>query len=218
MKKWTDEELDFLLEELKNGSTHEAIGIHLGRTKSSVMHKVQRLGIAKKAKNWQHLSDQDMLDLVVKYKTAEEFDSNPELPGYKTILKRFKLDSWNSARELAGIPTSKGTRYDHSKLTTFYIIRFVDIDGQPFFKYGVTQRPLKTRYSSRVFDILYSEQMSLEEALKKENEISKLVNHYKPIDQKFYKEGHGGYTECFLDYIKEPEWLILVRKGKSERS
>lgn len=206
-RKWTEEEIQILKEELSIGTSHENIGLLLDRTKSSIMHKVQRLGIAKKGNSWAHLSNENMLELVRKYRTAEEFDTNPELPGYKTVVNRFKVSSWKNVLELAGVAISKGTRYDHNKPTKFYILKFVDNDGTIFYKFGVTQRPIRARYSYREFEIIYTLDTSLEDALLKEAEITKIVRSYKPTDKRFYKEGHGGYTECFVDYIEKPDWI-----------
>ena len=65
-KRWSREEIDTLHHGLTNGMSHEQIGLSLGRTKSSVMHKVQRLGLAKKFKTWTHLTVEDYITLVNK--------------------------------------------------------------------------------------------------------------------------------------------------------
>lgn len=198
MKRWSTEEDQFLVEELKAGSTHESIGYSLNRTKSSIMHRVQRLGLSKKNPSWIHLTNDDMLELVRKYKTAEEFDNNPEIPSYKTIVRRFEVNTWNEVIALAGLCKSKGTRYDHTKETTFYILEFVDTDETVFKKYGVTQRPLTTRYKGKPFKIIHQEIGSLQNALDKEEAMDQEVTKYRPLSRDFYAEGHGGYTECFI--------------------
>lgn len=206
---WTKEQEEFLRQELKNGLSHESIGILLNKTKSSVMHKVQKLGIAAKGLSWSHLSDEYLLDLVRKYKTAEEFDTNPDIPSYKTLLGRFKLSSWNEVKNLAGLSIGKNAgRYDHTKPAIFYIIEFQDIDGTYFKKYGVTQRSVSLRYRGRNdFTILYERVIPLQEALDKEVELSQQVKKYTPKDTNFNCYGHGGYTECFTNYTSKPEWI-----------
>ena len=206
---WKLDEIEFLIEELNNGSTHEAIGVFLNRTKSSVMHKVQKLKLSSVGNSWAHLSDKELLQLVAKYKTAEEFDNNIELPSYKTIVKRFKASCWNEVKALAGLSVHKNTgRYDYTKDTIFYILEFTDIDGIRFKKYGVTQRSIELRYKGRRdFNVLYTGVFSLQEALDKETELAKLTDKYSPKDLRFTKDGHGGYTECFINYINVPEWI-----------
>jgi len=206
---WKPHEIEFLIEELNNGNTHEAIGVLLNRTKSSVMHKVQRLSLSSLGNSWAHLSDKELLELVVKYKTAEEFDNNIHLPSYKTIVKRFKVSCWNDVKALAGLPIHKNTgRYDYTKDAVFYILEFIDIDGTFFKKYGVTQRSIELRYKGRKnFNIIYEKSFSLQESLDKEIELAESTNKYIPKDPKFTKEGHGGYTECFIDYATKPSWI-----------
>lgn len=206
---WTKEQEEFLVQELKNGLSHKSIGLLLNKTKSSIMHKVQTLGISEKGVSWSHLSDDELLDLVREYKSAEEFDTNPRLPSYKTLVKRFKVDNWNAVKTLAGVSVGKNTgRYDYTKPAIFYVIEFQDTDGTHFKKYGVTQRSVALRYRSRNdFTIVYEKAWSLQEALDKEVELSKQVKSYIPKDSNFTSSGHGGYTECFTNYINKPEWI-----------
>lgn len=206
---WTKEEEDFLRQELKNGLSHESIGLLLNKSKSSIMHKVQKLGLSKLGASWEHLSNEELLALVKEYRTAEEFDTNPGLPSYKTLVRRLGVSKWNDIKELAGISTAKTTgRYDFTKPTTFYIVQFKDVDGTVFNKYGVTQRSIRLRYrKSSSYIILHEELCSLQEALDKEIELSKCTKSYFPINIDFTYKGHGGYTECFIDYINKPEWV-----------
>jgi hypothetical protein len=207
--KWTEDDIELLTQELINGTKYASIGILLNKTESSVMHKVQKLGLSKQGICWKHISDEELLGLVVKYKTAEEFDTNPELPSYKTLVRRFGVNTWNDIKELAGVSLAKRTgRYDFAKPATFYIIQFKDKDGTLFKKYGVTQRSLRVRYrKGSSYVILYEEVCTLQQALDKEVEMSKCTEYYKPIDINFTYKGHGGYTECFIEYINKPDWI-----------
>lgn len=206
---WTKDEEYFLIQELENGLSHESIGLLLNKSKSSIMHKVQRLGVSKVGVSWDHLSNETLLSLVREHKTAEEFDTNPDLPSYKTLVKRFGVNKWNDIKELAGVSTSKTTgRYDFTKPAIFYIIQFQDIDDTVFNKYGVTQRSIKLRYrKSKSYTILHEEVCDLQEALDKEIELSKCTTPYTPISIDFTYKGHGGYTECFTKYINKPKWI-----------
>ena len=209
LKRWTKEEELFLQQELEKGLSHESIGLLLNKSKSSIMHKAQRLGISKPNTSWEHIPDEELLALVKKYQTAEEFDTNPCLPSYKTLIRRFGVCKWNDIKELAGISTAKTTgRYDFTKPAVFYIIQFEDTDSTVFNKYGVTQRSIKVRYrKNKQYNILYEELCSLQEALNKEIELSKCTIPYIPLSLDFTYKGHSGYTECFSDYIRKPHWI-----------
>jgi len=199
MKRWTEEEISILIDELSIGTTHEEIGYLLGRTKSSVMHKVQRDGLAKKFKRWDHLTIEDFIELVKTHKIASEFDTNPGLPGYKTVLKWLGLETWKDCLAFCNVEPNPKGRYDWNLPATFYIIECVDLDGTVFRKFGVTQRKLNTRYPTKKYliveETLYS---TLREAYTQEQIFKTKVKSYKPKTRDFYKEGHGGYTECYI--------------------
>lgn len=201
-KHWTTDEINLLKDGLYNGKSHEEIGSLIGRTKSSVMHKVQRLGLSRKFKTWTHLTVEDYIALVNKYKTASEFDSNPDLPPYKTVLRWLNLSSWEECLEFCGVDPNIRGKYEWSYPTIFYILQFKDIDNTIFYKYGITQRNIKIRYQNRSDYTIITEVLckDLREAINKEAEMKKTTISYTPKDRRFYSQGHGGYTECYIEH------------------
>lgn len=49
MKKWSEDEINFIIKEVKCGKTYEEISITLGRTKSSIKNKLIKLGYSFKS-------------------------------------------------------------------------------------------------------------------------------------------------------------------------
>ena len=108
MKKWTKGEFEDLLLGLSLGLYHHEIAECLGRTTSSVMHKVQRENLAVSNTQWiDELSKEEVLDLIRKYKTSSAMDYADNVPGHKSCQKILGVKSWSECLELAGLPNIK---------------------------------------------------------------------------------------------------------------
>lgn len=206
VNKWSEEDLGFLKENYSKLGPKECAN-KLGRKLELVRNKAYELKITNPI-SYEHLTDEDLLDLVREYKLHDVFSYTEYLPSPGTILKRFNKNSWYDILELAGIPTNI-KKVDLSGKTIFYILEFLDIDGVLFKKYGVTQSSIKSRYKNRLDYKVLTEKLcdTYLEAIALEKEIGLLVNKYKPKDRRFYSTGHNGYTECFISYINVPEWI-----------
>lgn len=202
MKKWSDQEVEDLNFGLSLGLSHEDIGECLGRSKSSVMHKVQKLGWATPNTQWlKELSKEEVLNFIQKYKTAEAMDYTENVPGHKSCQKILGVSSWKECLDLAGVPINTGGRLCLDSPTTFYIVRFKDTDSTTFFKYGITQRSPEQRYSLKSIDIVSQVIGSLTYCRDLEQRFSLAVSSrkYIPKDYKFHdSDKYGGYTECYI--------------------
>lgn len=204
--KWGAEDLTFLVENYAKLGSKECASI-LGRKRELVRNKAYELKITDPI-SYDTMSNEDILCLVKTYKLYDVFNYTKELPNAPTVLRRLNKKHWHEVLELANLPPNTGTR-DPSGSTLFYIIEFRDIDGTIFKKYGVTQSSLKYRYKNRTdYTILLEKHCdNYLEAISLEKDIGRVVNKYRPKDVRFYSKGHGGYTECFIDYINKPRWI-----------
>lgn len=198
-KAWSDQDILDLRVGLSESLSYSDIAEALGRSYKSVERKVQALGLTKANRSWLHLTKVEVLDLIRKFKHAEEFDNNPKLPGYKTCLRVLGVNTWIKAKELAGIDSYNTAKFDPDKETLFYVLQVTDIDGTIFFKYGITQRNLLLRYGNKPYKEISSIYISLSEARSMEQIYKRSKVPYIPKDRAFYKEGHGGYTECYVE-------------------
>lgn len=201
MKKWTEEEIEDLYLGLELELSHEEIAECLGRTKSSIMHKVQRLNLAKSSSQWmKNLSKEETIALIQKYKTSEAMDYTEGVPGHKSCQRILGVSSWAKCLEIAGIETKKTAKFDSAKKTCFYIVEFEDIDKKSFRKFGITQRTVQERYSSKNIKIIAQVYSTLDHCLDLEKRFETLVKSrkYMPKNPRFYNSGHGGYTECYI--------------------
>lgn len=203
MKKWSQEDIEDLLLGLKIGLTHAEIADCLDRTLSSVMHKVQRLKLAKPNTQWTKLySKEEVIALIQKYKTSEAMDYTEGVPGHKSCQKILGVGSWAACLEAAGLPLRKTAKFSRNKACTFYIVEFLDINGTLFYKYGITQRRVQERYSKKNIKIISQVQSSLEYCQDLEIKFQELVKDkkYLPIDRRFYDDTYGGYSECYIPH------------------
>ena len=203
MKKWSEEEVEDLLLGLEIGLTHEDIADCLGRTLSSIMHKVQRLKLAKPNTQWVKLcSKEEVISLIQKYKSSEAMDYTEGVPGHKSCQKILGVGSWAECLKAAGLPMRKTAKFSKNKSCTFYIVEFIDVDGTLFYKYGITQRRVQERYSKKNIKIISQVQSSLDYCQDLEIKFQELVKDkkYLPIDQKFYNDTYGGYSECYIPH------------------
>ena len=203
MKKFTEEEIELIKQRLSEKISHENIGLELGRTKSSIMHKIQRLGLAKPCNDWKHLTKDNVLQLIKTHISAESFDARGSgLPSHKILMRILGVASWSEARKLAGIPVYSTAKWDKTKETIFYIIQVIDTDGTEFRKFGVTQRSIKIRYGGfKDYLVILNKTMPHSQALRIEKLFSKITIKYKPKDTRFSNQNQlGGHTECYIGY------------------
>lgn len=203
MRRWTEQDLEDLKLGLSLNLTHEEIGDCLGRTKSSVMHKVQKENLSSSSVQWfTFLTKEEVLSFIRTYKTASALDYTDGVPGHKTCQKILKVSSWAECLELAGLPNYKKAKFDENKPTTFYIVSFNDLDGTSFNKFGITQRSIQERYSLKDINIINQVVGSLEYCQDLEKKFETAVKNikYLPKDKRFYDSNRfGGYTECYKE-------------------
>lgn len=201
MIKWTEKDIENLKLGLELELSHEEIADCLDRSKSSVMHKVQRLGLSKTSIQWNKiLSREEVISLIRIYRTSEAMDYTEEVPGHKSCQKILGVSSWNECLELAGLPIYKQARFKSDRKTRFYIVKFEDINGVIFNKFGITQRTVQMRYSKKDIEIVNEVIGTLEYCQDLEYKFSKLVSDlkYLPEDKRFYNDTYGGYSECYI--------------------
>lgn len=199
MKRFSEEEDELIRIWVEQGYTHEQIGLELNRTKSSIMHRVQRLGISKDVRTWDHLSKEDCIELIQTHLASDVFSSKDSgLPSHKILMRILGCSSWSEARALAGVPIGKTARWKEDKPTVFYIIELIDTCGTIFRKYGLTQRSLSRRYAGLSgYAVILEKTTTLAQALRLENLFSKITRKYTPKTELLRKDKHGGYTECY---------------------
>lgn len=199
-KVWTKEEMELLTEMLAANFSYKEIAAKLNnRSVCSIATKVSRLKLSKPHKDWSLLTKDDLLDLIRIHKTTLEFDSNPDLPGVNICHRILGTSSWLECLDMAKTtPRLPGMR--HNKPTIFYVVECVDTNGTIFNKFGITQQPtVSQRYPSKSYKILHEEILTLEEAILKEKLYKESKTMYKPLDRNFYRSGHSGFTECYID-------------------
>lgn len=212
-RPWTDLEEETLLSSINNGLSHEKIGKLLNRSKSSVNERVGHLGKRTCRNRWDNLTKASLLALIREHIVTTKFNGNSNLPSSDTILNKLGVSSWPEAQSLAGITSATNETYSGDTFCIFYILEFTDVDSTKFKKFGITRNSIKSRYKGRAgYTILYSIESTFREALLLEKEVSSMVDRYIPKDHSFGSSGHGGYTECFTKFIKEPEWLLMQDK------
>lgn len=189
--KWSDEELRVLL----NSEGLSAHDVRLeGRTISAIKAKARDIGvklISPKKLFGSDLSNKELLDLVATAGTMERFTKL--FGSTNIIIKRF--GSWTNAKAECG-PTGPGC-FNPKINTIVYLLEFTDIDGQVFFKVGITQRSIKLRFSGGPkYNILKYKVTDINDAFGIEKAIIQSTNRYIPKEPWFERNGK---TECFIE-------------------
>lgn len=202
-KSWTEAE-DLQLIQLRNENTpYKEIERILGRGPNSVRKRATILSnkgmlrlkdhptstfnrkpeVAKRV--WK---DEELLDLVRKYRTQDNLNYNREIdePSSGPIIKRF--GTWTAAVEAAGILRNLGV-FDPDKLTIVYLVKF-----EQYYKLGLTQRTVAERLKGfPPYTIIKQIELNFDEAWKLERKLLRYIEPYKIVGNL-----PNGNTECFI--------------------
>lgn len=202
--KWTNEE-DEVLKNLKNsGASYIEISKILSRTQDSIKSRLSKLSARGDIKLKNHprstfatkplkdkifWTDEQLLELVRKYKTQDNLNYNREDWEVSAPVIHKRFGSWSEALILAGMESNLGG-WDKSRETWVYLVDFGE-----FKKIGITQRSIHERFSGfPEYKILDSVLLNFNEAWELERELIKAIEPYKVIGNL-----PNGNTECF-DY------------------
>ncbi len=198
ISNWSVKELEFLHSNIHN-MTYLEIATILNRGLESVKYASLKLGYSKS--NIIQASDDELLDLVRKYKSLSAMDRNKTQgePGSHIIIHRF--GSWSKACDLAGIGavTSNLVR---DRPTIVYLVDF-----QEFKKVGITQQTIKERfYGYPAYTILdYKIFSNPVDACTYERLLLDKLSGFS-FEPKFFP----GKTECFkADFITMDEIIDI---------
>ena len=198
--KWTDDEENRLIELRNKGVSLPTIAELLNRPYVSVSSKSSRLIKCGKLEswkpreeasgprvNWPHLSEEELLDQVRIYVSRES------APYYIRTRVKHYFGSWTNALEAAGISGNIGGKFTQDRITRVYLLKF-----GTFYKVGVTQQQIKSRFSGAPrYEILDFVATDLDNATYLEKELKKSIAQFQfiPLDPWFERNGK---TECFI--------------------
>ena len=194
--KWTEEDINTLVDMRNEGISMSTISEVLGRPYSSVVTRASRLIkdgvlVSRKPRLTEReiilLSDSNyLIELVKTYVSSEA------APGQvrTRVIKTF--GTWTKALEVAGVSGNIGGKFCEDRIARVYLLRF-----EGFYKIGVTQQQIKSRFSGAPsYEILDYLETDLDNAVYLEKELKKSVKSYQYVAEHPWFE-RNGKTECF---------------------
>lgn len=198
-KPWTEEEELKFIQFRESGKDNKEIALLLGKTHDSVKKKASEFlnagivsGISRKGKyktgptTKLDLPISDLLDIVREYVSCESCPTH-----LRSNIKRV-FGTWTKALEEAGIPGNIGGNSCKDRITRVYLLQF-----QEFYKIGITQQQIKSRFSGAPrYEILDYLETDLDNAVYLEKELKKAIIKTQYIAEHPWFE-RNGKTECF---------------------